>query len=187
MTRVDEVLALASAEVGKPYVYGAEGPGAFDCSGLVQWVYGHAGVTLPRVAAAQQQATTRVSNPLPGDLVFYGSPAHHVGIYLGGGKMINAPDVNQRVRIDSVGTPTNYGRVAGLGTAAAVPIAAVTGAAGVVGDKVGSILGGARSIAVEAAWVGLGLALIGFGLWRATAAPRRAAGSVLTNATEGLL
>lgn len=187
MTRVDQLLAVASSEIGKPYVYGDEGPNTFDCSGLSQYAYGYVGIKLPRTARQQQAATTRVTNPLPGDLVFYGSPAYHVGIYLGGGKMINAPDVNQRVRIDNVGKPTNYGRVSGLGAAAAVPISLVTGAGSVVGDTAAAMLGGAQHIALEAAFLGLGLALVGVGLWRASKGARGRLKSTVSDGTTGVL
>lgn len=164
---VEDVLAVAASQIGVPYQFAAEKPGvAFDCSGLSQYVYGAAGISLPRTAAQQQAATSRVANPLPGDLVFYGQPAHHVGIYVGAGKMIDAPDVGQKVRIDSVGTPTNYGRVAGAGALAAVPVAFLTGA----GDAVTGWLSGARAVLLEGAAVALALALIGYGLYRAVGA-----------------
>jgi hypothetical protein len=148
-------------------VFGAEGPSTFDCSGLVQFVFAHIGIQLPRGAADQQRATTPVINPMPGDLVFYGRPAGHVGIYLGAGKMISAPHAGATVHVVGVGTPTNYGRVAGLGGAAAPALA-------LVGDTIGSVtglatnwLGGARSIALQTLAAGLGAGLIGLGLWRA--------------------
>jgi hypothetical protein len=169
MSTVDSVLAAASAELGKPYVFGAEGPDAFDCSGLTQWAYGQAGLSLPRTAAEQQAATSTVASPAPGDLVFYGSPAHHVGIYLGAGKMIDAPDVGKPVRIEGVGTPTNYGRVSGAGAG----IAGVAGGLGAAASGIlEDLLGGARSIALEGAFIGLGALLVGLGLWRAVKAAR---------------
>jgi cell wall-associated NlpC family hydrolase len=81
-------VAWARAELGKPYLYGGAGPNAFDCSGLTAWAWGHAGVPLPHSAAAQYDVTTHIpiSALQPGDLVFYGSPPHHVGIYVGGGR-----------------------------------------------------------------------------------------------------
>lgn len=115
MSKVDDILAWAKLELGKPYQYGAEGPDTFDCSGLVQYVFAEEGISLPRTAHEQQRATTPVSVPAPGDLVFYGNPAHHVGIYIGNGRMIDAPDVGLSVRTEGVGTPTNYGRVTGSG------------------------------------------------------------------------
>ncbi|HWC36532.1 MAG TPA: transglycosylase SLT domain-containing protein [Mycobacteriales bacterium] len=99
----------ALSQLGVPYQWGGESPGHdFDCSGLVQWAYGKAGISLPRVAADQAQAGVEVSaaNAQPGDLVFFGSPVHHVGIYLGAGKMIDAPHTGADVRIESVDLST---------------------------------------------------------------------------------
>lgn len=167
MSKVDDAIAVASAELGKPYVWGAEGPGSFDCSGLMQWIFSHVGISLPRTAAQQQAATTRVASPLPGDLVFYGAPAYHVGLYIGGGKMIDAPDVGDVVKVQSVwGSPT-YGRVSGLGAAAATVVAPVVGAVGLGASTLSDWLGGARNITLEFVFVGLGLGLVGFGIWRA--------------------
>lgn len=156
------IVGLAEAQIGKPYVFGDEGPNDFDCSGLVQYVYGLVGIKTPRIAADQQAWATPTSNPLPGDLVFYGAPAHHVGIYVGGGQMIDAPHTGAMVRLESVGTPTNYGRVPGSGALLAVPAAVLTGAA----DTVSNWLGGARSLVLEGSAVVLGLALIGYGVYR---------------------
>ncbi len=105
------IISSGMQQLGKPYIFGDEGPGSFDCSGLMQFIFGKNGVKLPRTAAQQQQAATRVSNPVPGDLVFYGYPAHHVALYLGNGKMLAAPHSGANVRVQPVyGSPT-YGRV----------------------------------------------------------------------------
>src|SRR5258705_13083073 len=120
MSKLDELIGAASHELGSPYVYGNEGPSTFDCSGLMQFVFGEVGIKLPRTARQQQAATSPVpGTPRPGDLVFYGSPAHHVGLYIGGGKMIAASSSADRVRVQAVyGTPSGYGRVKGVGAAA---------------------------------------------------------------------
>lgn len=162
MTKVDDVIGWAQSELGKPYVYGDEGPNTFDCSGLMQFIFAKIGVVLPRTAHEQQAYATPVASPAPGDLVFYGSPAHHVGLYLGAGKMIDAPDVGQNVRVEAVGTPTSYGRVAGVGAGLAPAIGVVTGAA----STVTGWLGGARTIVIEGAFVVLGLVLLGYGGYR---------------------
>ena len=86
-----EVVNIARTLLGIPYVYGGETPAGFDCSGFTQYVFGKAGVSIPRTASAQQSAATPVSDPQPGDLVFYGYPAWHVGIYTGNGMMIDSP------------------------------------------------------------------------------------------------
>lgn len=104
---------VAESEVGKPYVWGAAGPDTFDCSGLVLWAWGHAGVGVPRVAADQQAWATPVpiSKLAPGDLVFFGTPAHHVGIYVGGGLMVDAPHSGANVSV----VPIWWDDLAGFG------------------------------------------------------------------------
>lgn len=98
------VVKLAIAQVGKPYVWGAAGPDTFDCSGLMQWAWGQSGVALPRVAADQQAwaVPVPISQVLPGDLVFFGNPAHHVGLYIGNGLMVEAPHTGAVVDVVSV-------------------------------------------------------------------------------------
>lgn len=104
----------ALAQVGTPYVWGGETPGVgFDCSGLVQAAYKVAGITLPRVAQDQYDATTKLGpgGPLePGDLVFFGESTtdiNHVGIYVGNGEMVDAPHTGADVRVESF--PTTVG------------------------------------------------------------------------------
>jgi cell wall-associated NlpC family hydrolase len=91
----------AYRQLGKPYRWGASGPDSFDCSGLMMWVWGKAGVSLPHSSRAQYGAGMHVSQSelQPGDLVFYGSPIHHVGIYVGGGQYIDAPHTGAVVRV----------------------------------------------------------------------------------------
>jgi hypothetical protein len=167
----DQAIAYAMTELGKPYVYGAEGPGEFDCSGLVQYVFAHLGIHLPRTAAQQQAATKRVDQPKPGDLVFYGTPAYHVGIYLGAGKMVDAPHTGALVRTQAVGTPTSFGRVPGLtitGQIVAATSAAATTAASTVTSALGlpSLTADIQQVAYEALFAVLGLALIGAGVYK---------------------
>ena len=86
------VLGIAAQYAGVPYKYGGTSPQTgFDCSGYTQYVFAQLGKQLPRTAEDQRLAVTRVSTPQPGDLVFFGSPAYHVGIYAGGGMMWDAP------------------------------------------------------------------------------------------------
>ena len=108
-----QVLDLARAQTGKPYVWGGASPQtSFDCSGLVQWVYGQLGVTVPRTAQQQFNATAPVMQDQlqPGDLVFFARTypsaelITHVGIYLGNGRMINAPTEGDVIREMSVFT-----------------------------------------------------------------------------------
>ena len=110
---VARVLAYAAAQLGHPYVWGATGPTAFDCSGLALRAWQQAGVTLPRTSAVQW-ATGRHVAPAdmrPGDLVFFYTPVSHVGIYIGGGKMINASNPRTGVKISNVFTPAFVGAV----------------------------------------------------------------------------
>ncbi|GAA4922955.1 NlpC/P60 family protein [Streptomyces coeruleoprunus] len=95
----------ARSALGKPYVWGANGPNGFDCSGLMQWSYAQAGVALPRTSQAQRNAGRHVplSEARPGDLVTYRSDASHVGMYMGNGQVIHAPYPGAPVRYDPVG------------------------------------------------------------------------------------
>ncbi|MEV6838783.1 NlpC/P60 family protein [Streptomyces sp. NPDC051133] len=99
--RAAAAVAYAYAKLGSPYVWGATGPNAFDCSGLVQAAYHSAGISLPRTTYAQIDAGRRVSRSelQPGDLVFFYSGISHVGIYIGGGRMIHAPNPSAPVRV----------------------------------------------------------------------------------------
>jgi len=108
----NSVLAYASNFLGIPYVWGGTSPLGFDCSGFTQYVFLHFGVNLPRVSEDQQNVGTLVSraNLQPGDLVFFGTPAHHVGIYVGNGKMINAPHTGSVIRIQTLNSDFTYGR-----------------------------------------------------------------------------
>ena len=98
-----KALDFAYAQLGKPYQYGAEGPGSYDCSGLTMKAWAAAGVNITRTTNSQYAATKRVakSNLQPGDLVFFNSLGH-VGMYVGGGKMIHAPSTGKNVQIVSI-------------------------------------------------------------------------------------
>jgi cell wall-associated NlpC family hydrolase len=106
----DAVVAYASNFLGVPYVWGGTSPSGFDCSGLVQYVYAHFGIDLPRTSQEQQTVGTAVSRDelQPGDLVFFGSPAYHVGIYVGGGQFINAPKTGDVVKIASLDNRSDF-------------------------------------------------------------------------------
>lgn len=103
-------VGIAMQYLGVPYVWGGSSPAGFDCSGLVQYVYGQMGVYLPHSAAAQYYSGTPISygELAPGDLVFFGSPISHVGIYIGGGSMIHAPFEGAVVSVASVGYGGSY-------------------------------------------------------------------------------
>jgi len=109
----------AMAQRGDPYVWAASGPNSFDCSGLVQYAYAAAGISLPhssRAQAAMGQSVSR-ADLQPGDLVAFYSPVSHIGIYIGNGMMVHAPtsgDVVKVASIDAMGSsPTAYRRLAG--------------------------------------------------------------------------
>ncbi|EDY61347.1 MULTISPECIES: C40 family peptidase [Streptomyces] len=100
-SRAAAAVSYAYAKLGSPYVWGATGPDAFDCSGLIQAAYRSAGISLPRTTYAQIDAGRRVSRSelLPGDLVFFYSGISHVGLYIGNGQMIHAPNPSAPVRV----------------------------------------------------------------------------------------
>jgi soluble lytic murein transglycosylase-like protein len=129
------VVADAQRYLGVPYRWGGTDPATgLDCSGLTQRVYADLGIRLPRTAA--QQATTgtpvaSLAQAQPGDLVFFDNSAarsgiDHVGIYVGGGQMIAAPTEGQKVRLQSVGTPTAIRRVLPQSSSTATPATATS-------------------------------------------------------------
>ncbi|MCL6734212.1 C40 family peptidase [Streptomyces neyagawaensis] len=103
-TKAAKALAFARAQIGKPYVWGATGPGSYDCSGLTQAAWKAAGVDLPRTTYDQVNAGTTVSLSAarPGDLIFFYDNIGHVGLYIGNGMMIHAPKPGTYVREESI-------------------------------------------------------------------------------------
>jgi murein DD-endopeptidase len=98
---------FAKEMLGKPYQYAGDTPAGFDCSGLVKYSYGRAGIAMPRDTQAQHRMSVLVSTRglREGDLLFFdqeGKKKSHVGIYLGGGRFIHAPSSGGKVRIDSM-------------------------------------------------------------------------------------
>ncbi|GHA99359.1 NlpC/P60 family protein [Streptomyces tendae] len=105
--RAGAAFAAAQGKIGTPYVYGATGPSSFDCSGLTSWAYAQAGVGIPRTSQAQANYGTRISSMSDlqvGDLVFFFSDLHHVGLYAGNGQVLHAPRTGTNVRYESMGT-----------------------------------------------------------------------------------
>jgi cell wall-associated NlpC family hydrolase len=93
----------AHRQLGTPYRYGGNGPDNFDCSGLTSWVWRAAGVSLPRTSRDQYAQGRKVprADIQPGDLLYFGSPIHHVGVYIGNGQMISAPRTGDRVKMQA--------------------------------------------------------------------------------------
>lgn len=111
--KTGKVLDFVLAQLGKAYAWAAEGPNAFDCSGLVTAAFRMAGINLPHHAGRQFRNVAKIkrSQLRVGDLVFYYHDLHHVGIYIGGDRMIHAPGEGERVRVDLV----DYQPIAGFG------------------------------------------------------------------------
>jgi cell wall-associated NlpC family hydrolase len=119
-TVLDTVLVNAIAQIGKPYVWGGESlAGGFDCSGLIQYVLGQAGVQVPRTAAAQAAALPAVplSHIQKGDLLFFntlGRPYSHVGIYIGGDQFVSALNPRAGITVQSLRNPYWSSRLDGV-------------------------------------------------------------------------
>jgi cell wall-associated NlpC family hydrolase len=98
------VVEIAMRYLGKPYHWAASGPNSFDCSGFTMFVYSKVGVSLPHSSRAQYGRGQKVSKAdlRPGDLVFFGRPIHHVGIYVGGGQMVHSPHSGDVVSVDAL-------------------------------------------------------------------------------------
>jgi cell wall-associated NlpC family hydrolase len=110
------VMQAAASMLGHPYRWGGESPGGFDCSGLVRWSFSASGRSLPHSSGAQRAATTPIpaDQAVASDLVFFGSPVHHVGIYMGDGLMVHSPrsgDVVKIASIHTMGSAPHFGRV----------------------------------------------------------------------------
>lgn len=105
------IVRTARSLVGSRYIWGGATPAGFDCSGFTSYVYGRNGRTIPRTAEAQRRAARTVGTPAPGDLVFFGYPAHHVGIYTGSGRMVDAGNPRRGVSERAIWAGTvSYGR-----------------------------------------------------------------------------
>ena len=106
------IIGIAASLSGIYYRYGGTTTAGFDCSGFTSYVYRQVGKSIPRTAEAQRAASSKVSNPVPGDLIFFGYPAYHVGIFAGAGKMYDSPRTGQTTGLHVIWTQTNvsYGR-----------------------------------------------------------------------------
>jgi cell wall-associated NlpC family hydrolase len=108
-TKGELAARFALDEVGVPYQWGGESPSGFDCSGLVRWAYGQVGIDLPHSSYALYSEGRRVSgsNLAPGDILFF-EGLGHVGLYLGRGRMVHAPQTGRNVEVVRLAS-TNYG------------------------------------------------------------------------------
>ncbi|MET9436275.1 C40 family peptidase [Streptomyces sp. NPDC006551] len=104
--RGKQAVEFATAQIGKPYVWGAEGPGSYDCSGLTQSAWGAAGRAIPRTSQEQWRLLPRVDikDMRPGDLIVYYQDASHIGMYIGDGAMVHAPRPGRNVTIAGAGS-----------------------------------------------------------------------------------
>ncbi|MFC9701187.1 NlpC/P60 family protein [Streptomyces sp. NPDC056943] len=113
--RAAAAFAAAQSRVGLPYVWGASGPGSFDCSGLTSWAFRQADVSIPRTSQAQASAGTRIdslSALRPGDLIIMRTDLSHVGFYAGNGQILHSPKPGAQVRYESIarsGMPFMWG------------------------------------------------------------------------------
>jgi cell wall-associated NlpC family hydrolase len=108
-----QALQAAISREGDPYVWGAAGPSAFDCSGLVVWAYAQEGIALPHFTGDLWNSGVHVTRAdlEPGDLVFFFADISHVGIYIGNGMMIDAPDFGQTVQVQPISLDPYVGAV----------------------------------------------------------------------------
>lgn len=107
MVASSDLIAYGKTAIGKPYVFGDEGPNSFDCSGLMQWIFKHFGISLPRTTGQQVGAgySVPIGQYKPGDLVFSswdGTPHSHVGMYIGNGQILVAPHSGTNVQIQTL-------------------------------------------------------------------------------------
>ncbi|NUR04307.1 MAG: C40 family peptidase [Streptomyces sp.] len=141
---------IAKGELGVPYVWGGASTSGFDCSGLMQWIYGQAGIKIPRTSREQKKAGISVplSQAQPGDLLlytYYGSasnppPDNHIGMYVGPGQMIDAPRPGKSVEYD----PIDMSALSG--------VVHIAGNVGRAGQAESAILGQQAAVATNASW-----------------------------------
>ena len=172
MATLADIVSLAQSQLGKGYQYGAASNSAltqfyYDCSSLVQSIFAHAGISLPRTSQQQAGSVTQVSNPQPGDLVFasFQSLNDHVGIYLGNGQVLSALDEAHGVNISNVANWPGawFGGVSGVysGSSPSSPPASSGGSSGGSNSPVTSF-GGAQwhTVLIATFVVGMSVYLI---------------------------
>lgn len=168
-----QAVALAARYIGVPYLWGGTTPDGFDCSGLVQFVYGLTGVKLPRTSQEQAKIglTVPYSQAQPGDLLIYSynSPADHVGLYAGGGQQIDAPRPGRTVEqaaVDTAHLTAVIRPVAGTGSTTATDAAAHLTVPGA--DLLSDTVKTATRISFTTLFALGGIGLVALGLWRGT-------------------
>lgn len=176
-----QAVALAARYIGVPYVWGGTSPNGFDCSGLVQFVYGLTGFKLPRTSEEQAKIgiTVPYSQAQPGDLLIYSysTPADHVGIFKGAGLQIDAPRPGRTVEtapvdlahLTSVVRPFP-GASGGTGAPSTPNTPAAPGTATDTG-LLSSAQGYVTHLALTTTLAVGGIALVALGLWRGTQSP----------------
>lgn len=103
------IMAFGQAQLGKKYVWGATGPDSYDCSGLTEKAYAAAGISIPRVSAMQALGGQSVSSPQVGDIVYFGTPVHHVALWAGNNQILEAYASGYPIRIAPMRTNEHYG------------------------------------------------------------------------------
>jgi cell wall-associated NlpC family hydrolase len=164
---LSDVVNYATSKEGDPYVWGATGPTSFDCSGLVYAAYKAAGFNMPRTTAATigtMGAGVDEAHAVPGDVVYFNEPGatDHVGIYIGNGQMINAPETGKNVEVDSIKGYTSIRDLTSdsagtdtLGHAASTVAGQVAGALNPFSGWQTDVLGIVLKLAGAAACIGL--------------------------------
>ena len=106
----EQAVDTAKSYIGVPYVWGGTTPNGFDCSGLMQYVYKKIGVNISRTTSTQINDGRAVSKDelKQGDLILFGSPVHHVGMYIGNGQFIHAPQTGETVKISNLSDRNDY-------------------------------------------------------------------------------
>jgi uncharacterized protein YycO len=175
MAARDTIVSYVQSKLGDPYRWGAVGPNSFDCSGLVSAAYAAAGQNIGRPVAAalgRMGQAVGIGQALPGDVVYFDEPGatDHVGIYIGGGRMIDAPYSGTNVRVDPVGNYTSIRRIVGDTSFSGTPDPSAAGA----DAKATTSSGG--SWASDALGIGLKLAVTGAAVVLVVLGAKQAAG-----------
>src|SRR5262249_28854096 len=134
-----QALRLALTKRGDPYVWGAAGPSSFDCSGLVLWAYGQVGISLPHFTGDQWNMGVHVARAdlQPGDLVFFYPDIGHVGLYIGNGLMVDAPNFGETVQVERFSWDASVGAVRIVGGPTRHPLTAQPGSSGrTIGNRI---------------------------------------------------